>query len=217
VSSQSSTACPFCGSDAKAVPHKGYRFKCNACGRPRIPPNAALAAPGRIAVAELKTAHQNRTAQIGWHVASVGFLGVTFVSALVAATASRLMDLHSLSNLALAVVAMIPLLLSALTFRTGNRAARRSREAVQRAWGAAALDWRRADPSLTPAGLAGLLGVEEELTTQLLAEAEVEQLLVADVSRGAPHRYRVAEAENQSIQTDTDTQEAATHRGHTVR
>lgn len=170
--------CPHCGSDARLDPHDAYRFKCRACGRPRIPMDASVMRTEPSTLALLKQAHGRRLAKIGWGIASFG-LGVSAaVMAVMTLTANYFFQLGAFGNIAFAFAALVPAILSVLTYLSSKRASQASSESVQAAWQDAANQLYSARGGQVSAEQFALLtGTSQEEATTMLAEAEVQDLL----------------------------------------
>jgi len=188
--------CPHCGSNADVRPSADLRFRCQMCGKARIPVDVKLGASSSRANALLKESQRARVARIAWQLASVGLGGLGAFVALLALGASALFDFGWMGNSTLALFALVPMVVAVLTYSAGKRAKRTSETKLDEAWQtAAARILQRMGGRVEAPALARSLGIDVEYATQLLAEAEVQQLLAHDFEED-PVRVRVAEEGN---------------------
>lgn len=186
--------CPHCGSNADVTASADVRYKCGVCGKARIPLDAKLGPSGKRSNLALKESQRARVARIAWQLFAVGLGGLGVFVALLSLGASALFDFGWLGNGMALAFATVPLLVSVFAFFAAKKAKHTSELKLDEAWQlAAARLVRRLGANATPEALARTLGVDTEYATQLLAEAEVHQLLAGDDEDG-PVRVRVAEA-----------------------
>jgi hypothetical protein len=162
------------------------------CGKPRIPLDARLGPSGQQSNLALKGAQRARVARVAWQLLSVGLGGLGVFSALLSLAASAVFDFGWLGNGTALVFSLVPVLISVFAFSAAKKARHTSQLKLDEAWQlAAARVVQRLGTEATAQNLAQTLGVDVEYATQLLAEAEVHQLLASeeDVERV---RIRVA-------------------------
>jgi hypothetical protein len=185
--------CPHCGSNADVRPSADQRFRCRVCGKARIPIDVRLGAGSGRANALLKESQRARVARIAWQLASVGLGGLGAFVAVLALGASALFDFGWLGNTTMAVFALVPMVIAVLTYSAGKRAKRTSETKLDEAWQtAAARILQRMGGRVEAPALARSLGIDVDYATQLLAEAEVQQLLAHELEDD-PVRLRVAD------------------------
>lgn len=184
-------SCPHCGSNADVRPSTDQRFKCQMCGKARIPVDVRLGAASARANGLLKESQAARVARIAWQIASVGLAGLGAVVALISLGVGALADFSWFGNSLLGVVALVPMVLAMLTFSAAKRAKRTSQAKLDEAWQTAAARILQKLGRVDATTLARSLGIDVEYATVLLAEAEVQQLLAEDLSDD-PVRVRVA-------------------------
>jgi hypothetical protein len=178
--------CPHCGSNADVTASADVRYKCQVCGKPRIPLDARLGHGGRESSVALKEAQRARVARVAWQLLSVGVGGFAAFMVLVSLGASALFDFGWLGNSMALVLSLVPALISVFAFSAAKKAKGRSQLKLDEAWQlAAARIVQRLGPEATAERLAQALGVDVEYATELLAEAEVHRLLASeeDVAR----------------------------------
>jgi hypothetical protein len=179
--------CPHCGSDARVVAHAAYRLRCNACGKPRFAFDGQRARTDEPTRQGLATAHAKRLSKLAWQWAALGAGLLGFAALFIAA----LVGLFASSTLWISLpVSAVPWALAALFLRLANRARAESDAELQlaRQSGARAL-YRAYQDQLTSSTLSACLGVPHDEAAQLLAEAEVDDWLMADAPDA---RLRVA-------------------------
>ncbi len=192
--------CPHCGSDAQVEPHGEFRFKCRACGRPRIPFDAREPTPPQVA-ALLKQAGSARAGKLGWAAAGWGLAILSACSALFTLGVGALFDAGVTGYGVMGFFTLIPVLLSVLTFRASKTAGEKSRQALDQAWSeAVGALYRARGGRLNGPELARAMGINTDYATQLLAEAEVQQLL--DPSLDEPVRVRVSVDQSAALDPD---------------
>lgn len=184
--------CPHCRTDAGMRPSPDYRYKCDVCGKPRIPIDSRISKSTQNNAALLKEGHRSRLARIAWQISGVGFAGVGAMMALLAMGASALFDWGWVGNTTTAVFALIPMVVSVLMFSAGKKAGEKSKGSIDEAWrDAASRMYASLGGRVTSRQLAETMGIDEEYATQLMAEAEVQQLL-APSEFEQPVKVRVA-------------------------
>jgi hypothetical protein len=173
--------CPHCGSNADVTASAGVRYKCQVCGKARIPFDARLGPNSPQSNLALKQAQRARFARVAWQLLALGLGGLGVFSALLSLGASALFDFGWLGTSTVLVLSAIPVLISVFAFSASRRARQTSQRELDKAWQlAAARVVQRLGPRATPDALAQVLGVDFEYATQLMAEAEVHQLLASD-------------------------------------
>lgn len=185
--------CPHCGSDAQVEPQGVYRFKCRACGRPRIPMDARTPTSAEAA-AQLKSAHSSRMARGAFTVAGYVLLFLAFCSTLVT-LGLVISSAGPIVYGIMGAITLLPVLLSIFIFSKAKTAAERSTAALERAWAdAVTAIYRSRGGQLTAQDLASTTGLSVDEATERLAEAEVAEYLNPDLS--STPRFRVPEAES---------------------
>jgi len=174
-------ACPHCGATAGVTVDRELRYRCDACGGPRIPPPPRGGARSGLEAPALRRAQTALSARVRWRAAAVAsglLLGfnVLLIGLFLLITGASLWVLLA------GLFTVVPL--AGFTFWAYTRAKARSREvapALDAAWVAAATEIAaRTKDALTARGLAASLGLEEAQAEELLALLEVN-----DVVRGA--------------------------------
>jgi hypothetical protein len=186
--------CPHCGSNADVRPSAEVRFKCQMCGKARIPVDVRLGASSKKATALLKASQSSRFARIVWGLGSAALGFATFFGLLLYLGIVGFFDMGVLGHSTALVFTLVPALAAVLAFSFSQKAKRSSQLKLDEAWQiAAARVVQRLGGRADASQLAQALSIDPELATQLLAEAEVHQLLAADDGDEAPIRVRVAE------------------------
>jgi len=190
--------CPHCGSDAQVDPHPELRFKCRACGRPRIPFDAGEPTPPQVA-ALLRQSGKARAGKLGWTAAGWALAILSTCSVFMTLLLGWLFDAGVTGYGIMGVLAVMPALLAMLAFRSAKSSGVQSKQKLEQAWSDAANALYRARGGrLDALELSQATGISADYATQLLAEAEVQQLL--DPGLNEPVRVRVADqaAEDQA-------------------
>jgi hypothetical protein len=200
--------CPHCQSDADVRPNADYRFKCNLCGRPRVPLAASVTGSDAETNALLKQGHRSRLARIGWQLASVGFAGVSALLAIIAIGAGTAFDWGWFAT-TMSAFALAPLVACVLAFRAAGKAAEASRQSIEQAWQAAANRlFVAAGGRVTAKEFAEQLRIDVDYATQLMAGAEVQQLLAPMELSESSQRVRIAQDANLDAAAWEETEEA---------
>lgn len=170
--------CPHCGSDARVEPHAALRFRCRACGKPRIPMDPNLARTDSGTTALLRAAYGARLAKFAWQIASIGAGVLAVPLAVFAALVSAVAGLGVAGTAALFLAPLFPLLLSFAFWRRAKHSAQQSSASIDRAWQRAVLQIHTASQdTLDAERLSQLLGIGIEEAARHLAEAELSQYL----------------------------------------
>lgn len=169
--------CPHCGSDAPVDRHADLRYKCRACGRPRIPFDARAPTPPAVA-AKLKRAGAARTGKIAWKAGGWGFAALAACSALFTLAVGAIFDSGAVGYGVMGAITLVPVMLSLMAFRSSKSSGKKFELELEQAWSDAVAElYRRHNGQLDGAEVARSLGVGADYATQLLAEAEVQQIL----------------------------------------
>ena len=151
-----------------------------------------LATTDERTAAALKTAHRQRLAKFAWQFGGIGAALVAMVTGLISIGANALFDFGLTGGGVALAFTLIPALAAVVFFAAGKRADKRSAEEIEGAWDkATARLFQASGGRIDSAQRAELFGIDGEQATELLARAEVDQLL----SPGAPApRVRVADS-----------------------
>ena len=183
--------CPHCGAIARVEP-KGagvsLTWVCGVCGGPRMPNGVfsgeAVTMPLREARASQQRALRARAQFWAFTVMALFFTMVALAAWPVAAFVSHLI---------LLAMAAMPTLFAVRARARAGRAAEGEREAIDRAWLAAAEDiTSRAKKGVTVAELAKQLKVDPVKAEKLLTELAVHDRTRIDVDEDAEVRYSIA-------------------------
>lgn len=158
--------------------------------------DARLATTDERTAAALKTAHRQRLAKFAWQLGGIGAALVAMVTGLVSVGANALFDFGLTGGGVALAFTLLPMLAAVVFFAAGKRADKRSASEVEAAWDmATARLFQASGGQVDSAQLAELFGVDHEQATEMLARAEVDQLLAP----GAPApRVRVADSSHSS-------------------
>ncbi len=185
-----SNRCPHCGAIARVEP-KGagvaLAWVCGVCGGPRMPNGVsgeAVTTPLREARASQQRGLRARAQFWAFTVMALFFTMVALAAWPVAALVSHLI---------LLAMAATPTLFAVRARARAGRAAEAEREAIDRAWLAAAEDvTSRAKKGVTVAELAKQLKVDPVKAEKLLTELAVHDRTRIDVDEDAEVRYSIA-------------------------
>lgn len=202
--------CPHCGSDAQLEPHPDLRFKCKACGRPRLPLGPAEPTPPEVA-ALLRQAASSRMSKFGWKTAGFGLIALGVCTGFLSLLVGFLMDAQLTGTAVLGLFTLAPVLLSLFAFRASKTAGAKSGAQLDEAWQkAVSALYRARNGALDAPALAQAFSIPTEQAAQLLAEAEVTQWLSPDHSPALRVRVSPEEAEFARL-AEQELQEALGH------
>lgn len=198
--------CPHCGTNADVVRDSDLRYKCQICGRARIPLDKRLAVQSQQTNALLKDANRARVARIVRQIGGVLTAGFSGLSLLVGMTFLLATDWLVIGG-AFTAVGLIASVLTVLAFSSAKKVGAQSQHALDEAWRtAAARIYQRLGSSVTSKQLAETMGIDVDYATQLLADAEVTQLLATDLEDAPRVRVRVAGDPNAMTEQELQAQ-----------
>lgn len=145
--------------------------------------DARLAITDAATLGHLKAAHSNRIAKFAWQMGSFGAAFLALVVGVLGAGASAAFGFGAAGNLTALLFTLVPLAAAAFFFVAGRRAGATSRAEISEAWRSAVDQlYIRSGGRVTAEALAQGTGIPADEAAQLLAEAEVNQLLHAEPS-----------------------------------
>jgi predicted lipid-binding transport protein (Tim44 family) len=196
--------CPHCGTNADVARDSDLRYKCQICGRARIPLDKRLAVQSQQTNALLKDANRARVARIVRQIGGVVMAGFSGLSLLTGMMFFLLTDWLGVGG-TFTGFGLIAALLTVLAFSSARKVGAQSQHALEEAWKtAAARIYQRLGSNVTAKQLAETMGIDVDYATQLLAEAEVTQLLATDLE-DAPHvRVRVADGSSEMSERELE-------------
>jgi hypothetical protein len=187
--------------------HADFRFVCRACGKPRLPFDGITFATDPTTLELLRTSYRNGVARLGWLWASIGSFSASFLLGLLATGASFLFDFQARTNLILAVLTAVPLLLAGVFLGARKRASKARSANLELAWQNAARVMRtQRRGQLSASELATALQLDLDQATLLLASAEVDDLLTEST------RWRVVDGTDETTEQTDDAVEQAQNR-----
>lgn len=197
--------CPHCGSDANLVAHPKFRYKCGACGRPRIALDARVATTPQTVAAQLALSHKANAIKTLWSILGYALWVGVLPLLLLSLSANAIFDLSLVWSLVWLVPAVIAAVFASLALRQGKRQNTISDRSLEQAWlDAGGHLYRQTNGKIAASELATMVGFTEEQANQVLAEAEVNSVL-----DGSAIDHRLSEVPPQSgardARVDTDT------------
>jgi len=174
--------CPHCEAFSVVVAHTEHRFVCGVCGAPRVKlATSGYQLSGRER-APLERAQAARRQRFFWRVA--GAFGGLVGAAGLAITSLLALIFSAGWSTGLGVAAALPfLLLAGVAFAKSRARGGEIRAALDQAWAAAARDVVLAAPhGVTAQHIREALGLSEEVTSQVLAQLEVDNVVRSRVS-----------------------------------
>jgi hypothetical protein len=188
---------------AEPEAHEQLRFRCPACGSPRIPLAAEQPASSET-MAHLKAARGASSSQLAWKAAagvSAGFgvLGLLIMTGVFAIVSPPLIPI-----IASYLLASSPLLFAAIGFKNASKRSGQVSGELQQAWLIAARDIARSKGIMRASDLTSVMRIDEKQAEQLMMQLAAFDEIRPDVTeagdlavsiRGA--RMRVATPENE--------------------
>ena len=176
ASPTTSERCPHCNAFA-ALQRDNGGFRCALCGGPRILVETDVSRPGGEAPL-LREARRLGAHRIAWAVGSSIATAVAAISALIALGIAALIGVGATGALALGVIALMPVFIALYGWKKVGTLSRQSAAKLDEARVAVAREVIAAhDGRIDPRTLSQILHVPEDTAIQLIAEAQVEQLL----------------------------------------
>ena len=177
-------ACPHCGSDAAVVEHPVYKYRCQACGQPRIPVAADVASTPPHVAGLLKQVRKRHLLRGVWQVVAFIFWGIAFATGLVGAGLAYVAGFQVLGLSILALFVLIPVLLGWWAKRTAGASISDAKQTLSRAWSEMAQHVYALGGNASVEDFKRAFGVDTDSAMALLAEAEVEHLLSEEQELG---------------------------------
>jgi hypothetical protein len=176
ASPSTSGRCPHCNAFAALQPDNGG-YRCALCGGPRILVETDVPRPGGEAPL-LREARRLGVHRIAWAVGSSIATAAAVISALIALGIAALFGVGATGALALGVLALMPLVFALYGWKKVGALSRQSAAKLDEARVAVAREVIAAHAGrIEPRALSQILRVPEDSAIQLIAEAQVEQLL----------------------------------------
>jgi hypothetical protein len=153
--------------------------------------DARLATTDEATAGALKSAHRQRLAKFAWQFGGIGAVLAAMVMGLISIGANALFDFGLTGGGVALALTLIPVVAAVAFFVASKRAGRRTQEEIEVAWERATNRIYQASGGRVDANqLAEVFGIDTEQATEMLARAEVDQLLSTG---GDPLRVRVQE------------------------
>jgi hypothetical protein len=193
--------CPFCRVIAEAEPDPVLRFRCPACGGPRIPHATPPAAAGE-ALVHLKAARSVRSSQLAWKAASVSAAIFGVISLLIMIGVFSIMSPPLIPTLAGYVLCAIPFVFAAVGWRKGGARMAEVSRALDEAWLYAAKDLVKRKGIMRAGDLADAMRIAPEQAEHIMVRLASADELRSDVTESGDlavsmrsPRVRIAEGE----------------------
>src|SRR5690606_6115244 len=127
-------ACPHCGSDAAVAEHPVYRYRCRACGQPRIPVAADVASTPPHVTSLLKQVRKQHLLRGVWKIVAFILWGAAMATGLVGAGLAYAADFQLLGWSLVTLFALVPVLLGWWARRTAGTSIAEAQHTLTRAW-----------------------------------------------------------------------------------
>lgn len=188
-------ACPHCGSDAAVAEHPVYRYRCRACGQPRVPVAANVASTPPHVLGLLKDARKQHLLRGAWKAAVYLSWAAALGILIPGLGLGYVVGFGLLGWSLVALFTLLPILLGWWSKRKADASVTKAQQTVSQAWSEMAqhvYTLRGGDCTIDDFKRA--FGVDTDSAMALLAEAEVEYLLDAQLEApvGAASRAQPA-------------------------
>jgi hypothetical protein len=184
--------CPHCGAVTTSSPDKELRSRCDLCGGPRIPRGDPGVKRVRRETAHLRRANEARKARARYRGISAAFGAIGAFSTLIALLGLVIFPISFAYAIAWAVFAVPSIL---LVLWAAGRASAKTKEiapAIDQAWTAAAGEVAsRLKGPFTAQKLAQVMGIEEALAEELLAQLDANDVVRSDVTDAGEMAYQL--------------------------
>lgn len=161
--------CPFCRVVVEPEPDPKVRFRCRACGAPRVPLKNAADRLSKAVVEQLGAARRSRASTVAWTAASVAAVAFGLLSVLVLTGVFAIAHAPLIPVLVGYAMAALPFLFGVLGWRNAVRRDAEMRTALDSAWLEAAREFTTSR---------GIVRAEELSEALHLGPAEAQEMLV---------------------------------------
>lgn len=182
--------CPHCHAVADVEPSGTLRWRCKACGGPRVPVEDALVVRTGREIPLLERAQRARMRAAGFRAAAGVVAGFGVISLLVSLLVMALVTPGVVGTIGTLVVTAVPFILAFFAWRRGRAHARELEQLLDQAWTLVASDvLASVGDGLTAADLAKAMRLEEAQAEALLAELGATDFVHARVTDGGDVVY----------------------------